>query len=181
LISSDLAKRYARAFFDIAVEEGKIEDYGRELAAFASLIVQNKALQEFLANPIFELKSKKNVIEELLGRTQISGRTANFLRLLVDKQRINFLGEIENAYREFMDKSLKKVRVSVKTPYPLTSEMEGALKQRVAEMTGKEVEMTVEDDASLIGGLIVRVGDTMYDGSIKTQLGNIRKLLGEER
>jgi F-type H+-transporting ATPase subunit delta len=181
LISSDLAKRYARAFFDIAVEEGKIEDYGRELAAFASLIVQNKALQEFLANPIFELKSKKNVIEELLGRTQISGRTANFLRLLVDKQRINFLGEIENAYREFMDKSLKKVRVSVKTPYPLTSELEGALKQRVAEMTGKEVEMTVEDDASLIGGLIVRVGDTMYDGCIKTQLGNIRKLLGEER
>lgn len=181
MISSDLAKRYARAFFDIAVEEGKIEDYGRELAAFASLIVQNKALQEFLANPIFELKSKKNVIEELLGRTRISGRTANFLRLLVDKQRINFLGEIENAYREFMDKSLKKVRVSVKTPYPLTSEMEGALKQRVAEMTGKEVEMTVEDDASLIGGLIVRVGDTMYDGSIKTQLGNIRKLLGEER
>jgi F-type H+-transporting ATPase subunit delta len=181
LISSDLAKRYARAFFDIAVEEGKIEDYGRELAAFASLIVQNKALQEFLANPIFELKSKKNVIEELLGRTQISGRTANFLRLLVDKQRINFLGEIENAYREFMDKSLKKVRVSVKTPYPLTSELEGALKQRVAEMTGKEVEMIVEDDASLIGGLSVRVGDTMYDGSIKTQLGNIRKLLGEER
>jgi F-type H+-transporting ATPase subunit delta len=181
LISSDLAKRYARAFFDIAVEEGKIEDYGRELAAFASLIVQNKALQEFLANPIFELKSKKNVIEELLGRTRISGRTANFLRLLVDKQRINFLGEIENAYREFMDKSLKKVRVSVKTPYPLTSELEGALKQRVAEMTGKEVEMTVEDDASLIGGLIVRVGDTMYDGCIKTQLGNIRKLLGEER
>ena len=181
MISSDLAKRYARAFFDIAVEEGKIEDYGRELAAFASLIVQNKALQEFLANPIFELKSKKNVIEELLGRTQISGRTANFLRLLVDKQRINFLGEIENAYREFMDKSLKKVRVSVKTPYPLTSELEGALKQRVAEMTGKEVEMTVEDDASLIGGLIVRVGDTMYDGCIKTQLGNIRKLLGEER
>ena len=181
MISSDLAKRYARAFFDIAVEEGKIEDYGRELAAFASLIVQNKALQEFLANPIFELKSKKNVIEELLGRTQISGRTANFLRLLVDKQRINFLGEIENAYREFMDKSLKKVRVSVKTPYPLTSELEGALKQRVAEMTGKEVEMTVEDDASLIGGLIVRVGDTMYDGSIKTQLGNMRKLLGEER
>lgn len=181
MISSDLAKRYARAFFDIAVEEGKIEDYGRELAAFASLIVQNKALQEFLANPIFELKSKKNVIEELLGRSQISGRTANFLRLLVDKQRINFLGEVENAYREFMDKSLKKVRVSVKTPYPLTSELEGVLKQRVAEMTGKEVEMTVEDDTSLIGGLIVRVGDTMYDGSIKTQLGNIRKLLGEER
>jgi len=182
LISSDLAKRYARAFFDIAVEEGKIEEYGRELASFASLIMQNKALQEFLANPIFELKSKKNVVEELLGRTRISGRTANFLRLLVDKQRINFLGEVENSYKEFMDKSLKKVRVSVKTAWPLTSELGGGAQAGGwPRWTGKDVEMTVEDDSSLIGGLVVRVGDTMYDGSIKSQLGNIRKLLGEER
>jgi F-type H+-transporting ATPase subunit delta len=80
-----------------------------------------------------------------------------------------------------MDKTLKKVRVSVRSAYPLNAELEQALKQRVAEMTGKEVEMTVEDDSSLIGGLVVRVGDTLYDGSIKAQLGNIRKLLGEER
>jgi len=181
LISSDLAKRYARAFFDIAVEEGKIEDYGRELLSFSSIVVQNKALQEFLANPIFELKAKKTVIEELLGRMTMSDRTANFLRLLVDKQRIGMLGEVENAYKELMDKTLKKVRVSVRTAYPLTADLEQALRQRVADMTGKEVEMTVEDDASLIGGLVVRVGDTLYDGSIKAQLGNIRKLLGEER
>jgi F-type H+-transporting ATPase subunit delta len=181
LISSDLAKRYARAFFDIAVEEGKIEEYGKELASFASMVLQNKALQEFLANPIFELKSKKAVVEELLGLVKMSERTANFLRLLVDKQRIGMLGEVENAYKELMDKSLKKVRVSVRTAYPLTAELEQTLKQRVAEMTGKEVEMTVEDDTALIGGLVVRVGDTLYDGSIKAQLGNIRKLLGEER
>ncbi len=181
MISSDLAKRYARAFFDIAVEEGKIEEYGKELASFASMIVQNKALQEFLANPIFELKAKKTVVEELLARVKFSDRTANFLRLLTDKQRIGILAEIESAYKDLMDKTLKKVRVTVRTAYPLTAELEGALKKRVADMTGKEVEMTVEDDASLIGGLIVRVGDTMYDGSIKTQLGNIRKLLGEER
>lgn len=181
MISSDLAKRYARAFFDIAVEEGKIEEYGKELASFASMVLQNKALQEFLANPIFELKSKKAVVEELLGLVKMSERTANFLRLLVDKQRIGMLGEVENAYKELMDKSLKKVRVSVRTAYPLTAELEQTLKQRVAEMTGKEVEMTVEDDTALIGGLVIRVGDTLYDGSIKAQLGNIRKLLGEER
>lgn len=181
MISSDLAKRYARAFFDIAVEEGKIEEYGKELVSFASMVLQNKALQEFLANPIFELKSKKAVVEELLGLVKMSERTANFLRLLVDKQRIGMLGEVENAYKELMDKSLKKVRVSVRTAYPLTAELEQTLKQRVAEMTGKEVEMTVEDDTALIGGLVVRVGDTLYDGSIKAQLGNIRKLLGEER
>jgi len=181
LISSDLAKRYARAFFDIAVEEGRIEDYGRELASFASMVMQNKGLQDFLANPIFELKAKKAVIEELLGLVKLSERTANFLRLLVDKQRIGMIGEVENAYKELMDKALKKVRVSVRTAYPLSPELEQTLRQRVAEMTGKEVEMTVEDDTALIGGLVVRVGDTLYDGSIKAQLGNIRKLLGEER
>jgi len=181
LISSDLAKRYARAFFDIAVEERKIEDYGRELASFSTMVLQNKDLQEFLGNPIFELKAKKSVVEELLALVKMSDRTANFVRLLVDKQRIGMLAEVENAYKELMDKTLKKVRVSVRTAYPLNAELEQALKQRVAEMTGKEVEMTVEDDTSLIGGLVVRVGDTLYDGSIKAQLGNIRKLLGEER
>jgi F-type H+-transporting ATPase subunit delta len=181
LISSDLAKRYARAFFDIAVEERKIEDYGRELASFSTMVLQNKDLQEFLGNPIFELKAKKSVVEELLALVKMSDRTANFVRLLVDKQRIGMLAEVENAFKELMDKTLKKVRVSVRTAYPLSAELEQALKQRVAEMTGKEVEMTVEDDTSLIGGLVVRVGDTLYDGSIKAQLGNIRKLLGEER
>ncbi|HNU85966.1 MAG: ATP synthase F1 subunit delta [Pseudomonadota bacterium] len=181
MISSDLAKRYARAFFDIAVEERKIEDYGRELASFSTMVLQNKDLQEFLGNPIFELKAKKSVVEELLALVKMSDRTANFVRLLVDKQRIGMLAEVENAFKELMDKTLKKVRVSVRTAYPLSAELEQALKQRVAEMTGKEVEMTVEDDTSLIGGLVVRVGDTLYDGSIKAQLGNIRKLLGEER
>lgn len=181
MISSDLAKRYARAFFDIAVEERKIEDYGRELASFSTMVMQNKDLQEFLGNPIFELKAKKSVVEELLALVKMSDRTANFVRLLVDKQRIGMLAEVENAFKELMDKTLKKVRVSVRTAYPLSAELEQALKQRVAEMTGKEVEMTVEDDTSLIGGLVVRVGDTLYDGSIKAQLGNIRKLLGEER
>ena len=181
MISSDLAKRYARAFFDIAVEERKIEDYGRELASFSTMVLQNKDLQEFLGNPIFELKAKKSVVEELLALVKMSDRTANFVRLLVDKQRIGMLAEVENAFKELMDKTLKKVRVSVRTAYPLSAELEQALKQRVAEMTGREVEMTVEDDTSLIGGLVVRVGDTLYDGSIKAQLGNIRKLLGEER
>ena len=181
MISSDLAKRYARAFFDIAVEERKIEDYGRELASFSTMVLQNKDPQEFLGNPIFELKAKKSVVEELLALVKMSDRTANFVRLLVDKQRIGMLAEVENAFKELMDKTLKKVRVSVRTAYPLSAELEQALKQRVAEMTGKEVEMTVEDDTSLIGGLVVRVGDTLYDGSIKAQLGNIRKLLGEER
>jgi F-type H+-transporting ATPase subunit delta len=98
----------------------------------------------------------------------------------VDKHRIDILGEIEACYRNFMDDALKKVRVRVETAYPLSSEQTGRIEAGLAAMTGKKVEMAVTLDPSLLGGIVVRIGDTCYDGSIKTQLNNISKLLGEE-
>jgi len=180
LIGSDIAKRYAKAFFDIAAEEQNYEGYYNELRAFASLVEENRDLREFLANPVFDQSEKKAVIEQILARVRMSAMTANFLRLLVDKKRIGIIGEITESYRQLMDSKLRRVRVAVKTAFPMDGDIAANLKQRIAEMTGKEVEMTIEEDRSLIGGVVVRVGDTLYDGSIKTQLNNIRKLLGEE-
>ncbi len=79
-----------------------------------------------------------------------------------------------------MDEALKKVRVQVKTAFPLSVELSGGLAKSLENLTGKQVEMTVEEDPSLLGGIVVKVGDTLYDGSIKSQLNNIRNLLGEE-
>lgn len=180
MIGSDIAKRYAKAFYDIAAEEQNYEGYYNELKSFASLVEESKALREFLANPVFDQSEKKAVVEQILARVRMSPMTANFLRLLVDKKRINIIGEITESYRQLMDNKLRRVRVSVKTAFPMDGDIAANLKQRIAEMTGKEVEMTIEEDRSLIGGVVVRVGDTLYDGSIKTQLNNIRKLLGEE-
>ena len=80
-----------------------------------------------------------------------------------------------------MDRTLKKVRVTVKTAFPLTGELSARLQTGLEGLTGRQVEMTVQEDSSLLGGIVVRVGDTLYDGSIRTQLNNIRNLLGEER
>ena len=181
MISSNIAKRYARAFFEIAGEEKRYEDYYHELSRFSAVLQENKNLGEFLANPVFDQPDKKAVLKSVLEKIPVSPLTANFLNLLIDKRRIGILSAIEGCYRELMDSALKKARVSVSTAFPLTSELSIGLQKALEGLTGREVEMTVIEDPTLLGGIVVRVGDTLYDGSIKTQLNNIRNLLGEEQ
>lgn len=180
MISSNIAKRYARAFFEIAGTEKRYEDFYKELGRFSAILQENESLGDFLANPIFAQPDKKAVVESILERISVSPLTANFLKLLVDKRRIGILSDIEGCYRDLMDNALKKVRVTVMTALPLTGELSNRLQKGLEGLTGREVEMTVLEDASLLGGIVVRVGDTLYDGSIRTQLNNIRNLLGEE-
>jgi F-type H+-transporting ATPase subunit delta len=101
LIISNIAKRYARAFFGIAREDGLYEKYYLELTLFSSIIKESKDLKELLLNPVFGQDEKKAVVDSLLKKTDISNVTANFLRLLVDKRRIGILPDIESCYRKF--------------------------------------------------------------------------------
>jgi F-type H+-transporting ATPase subunit delta len=178
--SSNIAKRYARAFFEIAEEEKQFEKYYHELQGFFDVVDGNENLKEFLANPIFDQHDKRDVVDAILQKIGMTGITANFLRLLADKRRIGILADIVACYREMMDAVLKKQRVQVKTAFPLSTELSEHLKKGLEKLTGKQVEMTIDHDMSLLAGVVVRVGDTLYDGSIKTQLNNIRNLLGEE-
>lgn len=178
---SNISKRYARAFFDIAGEENKLELYYNELHQFSSVIAQNKNLGGFLANPIFEQESKKKVLENIIDKLSLSPMTINFLKLLIDKKRIDVLPDIETCYRQLMDETLQTVRVIVKTAFPLSGEMQSYITSGLKKMTGRSVEVTVEDDKDLMGGIVIGVGDTLYDGSIKNQLNNMRNLLGEAR
>ncbi|MBN1614395.1 MAG: ATP synthase F1 subunit delta [Deltaproteobacteria bacterium] len=180
MIGSSIAKRYARALFDIAAEDNLYEKYHQELIDFVSLLEGNKDLKEFLFNPIVDQDAKKAVVGTVIGKMDLSKVSANFFRLLVDKQRIGILGEIEVCYRQFMDDALKMVRVRIETAYPLSEGQMDKMKTGLAAATGKTVEMDVAVEESLLGGIVVRIGDTCYDGSIKTQLNNISKLLGEE-
>ena len=179
--TTTIAKRYARAFFDIAAEENRYEEYCDELMKFYSVIDQSSDFKEFLANPMFNNEDKKAVVKTILERVSLSGISANFLNLLADKQRIGILGDIIQWYRELMDNALRKVRVQVKTAFPLSGELSNSLLTNLEALTNKKVEMTIEEDRSLLGGIVVQVGDTLYDGSIRSQLNNIRNLLGEER
>ena len=178
---SNISRRYARAFFEIATEQKQIELYYNELNQFASIVSQNKSLSDFLANPVFELASKKGVVESLIAKMKLSGMTVSFLRLLVDKKRIDILNDIVVGYCQLMDEALKKIRVNVKTAFALSDELKSFISSSLEKSMGKKVDMTVEEDPTLLGGLGIGVGDTLYDGSIKNQLNKMRNLLGEAR
>jgi len=178
---SNISKRYARAFFEIAGEEKKLEQYYNELSQFSSIVAENKDLGGFLANPIFDEEAKKKVLEKIIGKLSLSKMTINFLNLLIDKKRIDVLPDIETCYRQLMDETLQKVRVTLKTAFPLSGEMQDYITSNLKKMTGQAVEVTVESDKGLLGGILIGVGDTLYDGSIKNQLNNMRNLLGEAR
>lgn len=177
---SEIAKRYSRAFFAIAAEEGQYEQYFGELEIFTSLLEQNGDLRGFLDNPIFAQADKVAILEQIIEKIEVSPLTANFLKLLVDKRRINVLPEIRNFFQHYMDEVLGKIRVKVTTAYELSDDLTVQMKAKMEEITEKQVEMEIERDASLLGGIVVKVGDTLYDGSVKTQLNNIRELLREE-
>jgi F-type H+-transporting ATPase subunit delta len=178
---SNISRRYARAFFEIATEQNQIEQYYSELNQFATIVSENKSLSEFLANPVFEQASKRGVVDSLIAKMKLTGMTVNFLRLLVDKKRVDILGDIVTCYCQLMDEALKKVRVNVKTAFPLSDELKSVIISGLEKSMGKKVDMTVEDDPTLLGGVVIGVGDTLYDGSIKNQLNNMRNLLGEAR
>lgn len=178
---SNISKRYARAFFEIANEGKQIEPYYNELNQFALIVSQNKSLKDFLANPIFEQANKKGVVENIIAKLKLSPMTASFLKLLVDKKRIDIIEDIVFGYRQMMDEALKKVRVNVKTAFALSDEMRSLISASLEKSLGKKVDMTVEEDTTLLGGVVIGVGDTLYDGSIKSQLNNMRNLLGEAR
>jgi len=180
LITSNVSKRYARAFFDVAGEEKQYEKYHHELRRFASVVAENRGLKDFLLNPVFEEADKKNIVDKVLEKLDLSSPTANFFRLLLEKGRIGNIAEIEENYRKLMDQAIGIARVQVKTAFTLTPELSGSLKRGIESVTGKKVEMEVEEDGSLLGGVVVRVGDQVYDGSVKAQLNNMMKLLGEE-
>jgi F-type H+-transporting ATPase subunit delta len=177
---SNIAKRYARAFFEIAEEEKQYEKYYGELRSFSELVDGNENLREFLANPIFGQSEKRDVVDAVLQKIAMTGVTANFLRLLADKRRSGILAEIVACYRGLMDEALNMRRVQVKTAFPLSNELSEHLQKGMAEMTGKQIEITIEEDPSLLAGIVVRIGDTLYDGSVKAQLNHIRNLLGED-
>lgn len=179
MTSRGAAIRYARALFDIAAKEADLQQVGREWASFASLVAGHETLSRAFANPAIPAARKRAVVEGLLARAgQVSPVVSKLLLLLADRDRLVLVGEIAAAYEARMMEHAKVVRAELTTAVALPSERVSALRQGLANVTGREVQLETKVNPAVIGGAVARIGSTVYDGTVTTQLQKVRERLG---
>ena len=175
------AARYARALLDVVIKEGNPEQAEQELSALAGLFTGNLELQKTLTNPAVPVAAKRGVVEALVSRVTPLPSLGKLMLMLADRNRLALLPELAAFYRERLMEHRQIVRVEVTTAMPLPPDRAAQFQHRLAAATGRRVTMATSVDPSLIGGAVARVGSTVYDGSIATQLAKMRARLEEQR
>lgn len=176
MISQTLARRYAQALLALGREEGAYAQYGQELDDFTKLATASE-LDEVLANPIYPADVRRKLLDEVIEKMGPSQVLANLLRLLLEKGRIGHVEAINNFYQRLVDEINNVQRASVTAAAPISDDMQREVQQTLEKMTGKSVVLEVKEDPSIIGGLVAKVGDLTLDGSVKTQLENLKESL----
>ena len=175
--SQTVARRYATALADVIIERREEAEVRSELAAWERLIADNAAFLEALSNPTVSYDQKRNVLEELIQRTRVKPTTANFLRVLLKNQRLPELAQVNLKLGEVLDERAGVVGVQVISARPLAEDLKIQLKQKLSELTGRTAQLKFETDESLLGGIVTRIGSTIYDGSVRNQLSRLREEL----
>ena len=175
MIRSKVARRYAKAIFSLGKEDGNFEQYGKELKEFSNLLEQNRELSIFLLSRLIPLESRQGVLKKVLEKVGFSEVTNRFLMLLLEKERMDQLDGIWRYYEKLMDEAMNIVRAEIITPMPLSDSQREKLENALATFTGKKVKSVIETDPSLIGGVVVKIGDMVLDGSIKAQLEGLKQ------
>lgn len=172
-----IARRYAKALLLIGKEDGQAEAYRKELAKVADLLGREKALYQAIGNPLYETSKRRKVLITVIEKMGLSKTMASFLLLLFDKGRFGFLSSIDDFYQKLADELKGIARASLVSATELSSEAVEKIRATLSKKTGKDIVLEVEQDPALIGGIVTRIGDLVLDGSIKTQLLNMRESL----
>jgi len=174
---SAISSRYAKALLLIGKEDGRTETYRDQLGGVAGLMEREEALRQAVINPLYDAASRKRVLTAILEQLSLSPVISSFLKLLFDKGRIGFLSDINDQYQAFADELKGIARASVVSATPLSDEIVDKIKSALSTKTGMDVLLDIDEDSSLIGGIVTKIGDLVFDGSIKTQLLNMRESL----
>jgi F-type H+-transporting ATPase subunit delta len=177
LITNAIARRYAKALIQLAAEEGAVEKYYDELSGFGSVLAAHHGFAALLSSPAFTIEKKKAMLQDAVDKLPLSKTVTNFFFLLLEKNRLDQLPSIIAGYRGFADELSGLLRSTVTSALPLEDIQVEEIKAVLERNTGKTILLKVAYDPSLIGGVVTKIGDTIFDGSIKTQLGRIQDIL----
>jgi F-type H+-transporting ATPase subunit delta len=170
-----LAKRYAKALFAVGQEENALDEYAATLSEFATLLVDNPELDDALSNPMYPVESREAVMAEVVKAAGVSTIMGNFLNLIVQKRRADVLDDISEMFQILVDAENNTAQGSVISAAELSADMQAKVQETLEKITGKQVTLTTQVDESIIGGMIAKVGDLVLDGSIKTQLEQLKE------
>ncbi|MBR3723555.1 MAG: ATP synthase F1 subunit delta [Selenomonadaceae bacterium] len=176
MLNFEIARKYAGAMFELAKEEGKLEAYGKDLKKVKSEFFSVPGVREFFANPQVEQKAKKELITKVCSG-EVATKVYHFLMLLADKRRIAIFPEIEDMYQSLSNQARGVYTADVWYVKKLSSGDEKSLRNKLEKVTGKKITLRLHEDKSLIGGLVVKIGDRRIDGSIAGRLGTLSKEL----
>jgi F-type H+-transporting ATPase subunit delta len=174
---SALTRRYAKALVELGVEQKAVESYGEELAQVKDVLYREQLLRQLLDSPTLDLVKKQSMMADLCKAMELSEGMTKFLGLLLDKGRICYLGQIEENYRRLADELSGILSARIRSAVDLDDVQQQAIAASLEKQTGKQVAVSVEVDADLIGGLQAEIAGRLFDGCVKTQLKRIEESL----
>jgi len=175
--SSVIARRYAKALILIGKEDGQAERYREELDGLIALLNDNPDFEQTINNPLFDSAKRKKLFLTVLNSLEVSQVMKAYLNLIFSKHRFNQIRAISEYYCKLADELQGIVRADLVSATELSSDTYDQIRQALATMTGKDVVIETHQDPDIIGGIVTKIGDLVLDGSIKTQLKNMRESL----
>lgn len=169
----ELAQVYARALFGVALEQGKLDELREQLAQFADAVDRNHDLAVFFFSPYFSTKEKQEALERMLDGADPS--FMNFLRLLIENHRMPVIFRIRHEYERLWDEENKTLPVEITSAIALDEQTTESLGRTIGERAGRKVTLAARVDPDIIGGIIIRVGNSILDASIRNRLEQLRR------
>jgi F-type H+-transporting ATPase subunit delta len=174
MIEGSLSRRYTKALFQLAREAGQEDKIGQEVEQFYAAY-SGSDLQQVLTNPSFAIDSRKKILNQVTASQQLSPLTRHFLSLLLDRDRLPYLAGIVSCYRRLLNEVNGRIDSKVVSARVLDASMVEQLRARLRGISGKDVVLQQDTDTALLGGLLVELEGKIYDGSIRTQLENMKQ------
>jgi F-type H+-transporting ATPase subunit delta len=175
-----VARRYAVALADVVISRGEAQEVREELSAWEEMMQANPQLAEVFRHPTIPYEQKRGVLNELIKRSRVRPATANFLQVLLQNHRLADLSETNRQFALELDRRAGTVTAEVTTARAVPTEAREALRARLVQLTGSNVRLRFAVDDALIGGVVTRIGSTLYDGSVRGRLQQIKqRMIGE--